>query len=259
MDIRFFKYCKNKGIRVVHFYRDFFWKFSFLKKTIRYKVLLLRILNEVELWLLSSSLDYFLVPTKKFKDILPGWFEPKVLELPPGHDLVQVEPEESNIINIIYVGGLGPLYPIEEAIKEIMAQDNMKLFLVCREEEFQLLKTKIEIDSKRIEIVHANSTDLRELYSKMDYGLLAVKPFDYWNYANPVKLYEYIGYGLPIIATKGTLVGDIVKENNIGIELSDINSLRNINKPNDMMLKNVASFAQKTSWLERCKFVLNLE
>ena len=49
-----------------------------------------------------------------------------------------------------------------------------------------------------------------------DIAILFVKPQEYWEFASPVKLYEYLGFEKPILASSGTLAGEFVRKNNIG-------------------------------------------
>ena len=41
-------------------------------------------------------------------------------------------------------------------------------------------------------------------------------PHEYRDFAAPLKLFEYIGNGKPIIATEGTFVGDVVTRDKLG-------------------------------------------
>ena len=43
-----------------------------------------------------------------------------------------------------------------------------------------------------------------------------IEPMEYRQLAVPVKLFEYIGAGKPILATKGTLTGRKVEEESLG-------------------------------------------
>ena len=44
----------------------------------------------------------------------------------------------------------------------------------------------------------------------------------------PVKLFEYMSYNKPILATKDTVAGDFVKENNIGWTINyNYNTIKN--------------------------------
>ena len=57
---------------------------------------------------------------------------------------------------------------------------------------------------------------IRDSYAGSHIGVLAVRPSAYRDIAVPVKLFEYIGYGRPIIATRGTEAGRIVEANGVG-------------------------------------------
>jgi glycosyltransferase involved in cell wall biosynthesis len=54
------------------------------------------------------------------------------------------------------------------------------------------------------------------LYTLCHIGLIFVEPSPYWKFAIPYKLFEYLSYGKPIIASKGTAAGDFVQKWNVG-------------------------------------------
>jgi glycosyltransferase involved in cell wall biosynthesis len=58
--------------------------------------------------------------------------------------------------------------------------------------------------------------ELDEKYKEADIGLLYTEPSEYRTFAVPYKLFEYMSYRLPIIATSGTWAGNFVQDNNIG-------------------------------------------
>ena len=64
--------------------------------------------------------------------------------------------------------------------------------------------------------MHLPHEQLQELLSTSNVGLLYVEPTEYRKFAMPFKLFEYMGHGLPIIATKGAAIGDFVAEHDIG-------------------------------------------
>ncbi|MEX6004096.1 glycosyltransferase [Providencia vermicola] len=93
--------------------------------------------------------------------------------------------------------------------------------------------------------------------------MLFVEPHEYWTFASPVKLYEYLGYQKPIISSKGTLAGSFIKNNNIGWVIPyDTNILINlltniINDPSqlDSIHENLKKLAPNHSWQSRAKQV----
>ena len=92
-----------------------------------------------------------------------------------------------------------------------------------------------------------------------------VKPDQYRTFAAPIKLYEYLGEGKPIIASKGTLVGKFVEENNIGwaIEYTSgalVDLLKNLQSEPEKVKSaqlRVKALAEKNTWDARVKTVIN--
>ncbi len=68
----------------------------------------------------------------------------------------------------------------------------------------------------RTRVVHRSGAELEPLYADAHIGSLLMEPIEYREFAAPLKLYEYLGHGKPIVATAGTLAGDFVEENGIG-------------------------------------------
>jgi glycosyltransferase involved in cell wall biosynthesis len=113
--------------------------------------------------------------------------------------------------------------------------------------------------SENISIVHKNGDELHELYKKADIAMLYVKPQEYREFAAPVKLYEYIGEGKPIIASKGTLAGSFVLENDVGwsVEYTKeactdlLNFLQTYSVELKIKQENIQKIALKHTWRAR--------
>ena len=68
----------------------------------------------------------------------------------------------------------------------------------------------VEAAGGRIEVVHRSGEELTALYERADLCVLFVEPDPYREFASPVKLYEYLGRGKPVIASQGTLAAEVV-------------------------------------------------
>jgi len=55
-----------------------------------------------------------------------------------------------------------------------------------------------------------------DLMAKSDIGLAVFPPNELMHYASPIKVFEYMAAGLPIVTTKGTEAARIVKKYNVG-------------------------------------------
>ena len=51
--------------------------------------------------------------------------------------------------------------------------------------------------------------------AESDIGLAAFPPNELMHYASPIKVFEYMAAGLPIVTTKGTEAARIVKKYNV--------------------------------------------
>jgi glycosyltransferase involved in cell wall biosynthesis len=148
---------------------------------------------------------------------IPTITQDKFKALPPGHDEYEKTSIKKSIksIELLYIGGLGCHYQMHKLFTVLKEFPKIHFTLCTRENEWQNKKDEYELP-KNIFIVHKNGDELKELYSKADIAMLFVKPQEYWEFAAPVKLYEYIGKEKPIIASCGTLAGEFVAGNSIG-------------------------------------------
>ena len=97
-----------------------------------------------------------------------------------------------------------------------------------------------------------------------DVAVLFVKPQEYWEFASPVKLYEYLGYQKPILASEGTLAGCFVRENGIGwtipYEESELKQLLEALSSSrdgiDSIHENLRKTSSEHSWKARAKQVI---
>ena len=218
MDFDFFKFCKNRNIKIGLFYRDIYWRF---KKDLKGKLFIKHIIAEpffrYELVQYNKLVDIVYVPSMQMAKYVPTVKQSKFKALPPGHDEYTLGTQKSleKTINLLYIGGLGSHYQMHKLFKVLENFPNFYFTLCTREIEWENAKSQYTL-SNNINIVHKNGNELVELYDNADIAMLFVKPQDYREFAAPVKLFEYIGKEKPIIASKGTLAASFVEEHSIG-------------------------------------------
>jgi len=275
LDFGFMKYCKKNKIKIGLYYRDIYWKFPF------YGTGLNPLKKKFAIWMYEYDIkqyrkiiDILYLQTMEMAKYLPNTIGETIIKtLPPGgeynEEKIKVRNEHysnktDNNINIFYVGGIGVLYDLEPLLKVVNEKEYLSLTVCCREKDWEEEKTRYEkYLNDRIKIIHKSGKDLQEYYERADLCSLYFPDDEYRRFVLPIKLFEYIEYGTPIIATKGTETGKFLSENNIGWEIPCksqelsklLNKLHNNRKLIVEKHNNVVSILKKHTWLERAKQV----
>lgn len=220
-DIRFLRFCRRRSIPVGLFYRDIHWVFpEFRQRLSKRQVALLTWRFRSDLRGYRKALDVLFLPSAKMKRYLPNSDRYYVYALPPGAEVVTNEPVGGGI-QAIYAGGLGNNYRIHEALRgaELAASCgvNVRFTLCTRSSEWASQEADYcLLTGDWLTVVHESGEGLDHLYSRSNLGLLFVEPVEYWEFAVPVKLFDYIGHGLPVVASEGTLAGEMTSELGVG-------------------------------------------
>lgn len=270
LDFNFFKNLKLYNVPIGLFYRDIYWKFNDYSNDWSYlKNKIANFFYRYDLKKYSQLIDIIYLPSIEMGQYIPYISRDKFRELPPGCDISYDEDpllDRSNTskLNLFYVGGISSHYQMHELFKGISLSD-CKLQVCNRINEWDRVKNEYLPYCHNIEVVHKSGKDLKELYLNADIACLFVKPDQYRTFAVPIKLYEYLGEGKPIIASKGTLVGKFVEENNIGwaIEYTSgalVDLLKNLQSEPEKVKSaqlRVKALAEKNTWDARVKTVIN--
>lgn len=265
LDFGFFKFCKKHGIKIGLFYRDIYWLFSEYGQELSFwKRNIAKFFYKYDLKKYNELVDIVYVPSMQMTKYTPIVNQNKFKALPPGHDDYEsfVAKNITDKIELLYIGGLGSHYQMHKLFAVVKKFPKIHFTLCTRENEWQNAKSEYEL-SENISIVHKSGDELKGLYANVDIAMLFVKPQEYWEFAAPVKLYEYIGKEKPIIASKGTLAGKFVEENCIGwtIEYEEkaLEKLfkKLLEEPAEAKLKqeNIQLLKIKHSWEARVKTV----
>lgn len=261
---------KNKPIHV--FYRDAYWLLAedFFSKDIKnlVKIKLTEILQKRDLRVYNKTISMLYMPTEtcikefskyyKFKNMKP---------LPPGTD--NNHHFEYKITHTgIYVGGSTKPYGVDILIKayEILNKDidTYKLIIVTRNGELQN-EEELNNTYDWIIIVHkSGKKELEPLYRKADCAFLPQRKSLYLDMSFGIKMFEYIGYGLPIIVNDLFEMKRFVEDNGIGISYNktaeslaeSIKSFYSDGKQHDIR-KNIIRTCNENLWVSRVDTIVS--
>lgn len=218
LDEHFFSYCRKKGIPVGLFYRDAFWQFPYYKeRTARWIPYVTIPFYKHELGRYHSCVDVLFVPSDEFANAIG--YKGRYRELPSGGDPELVRREApSDEISLFYVGGVAGINDIEMVVDAVKDRDHIRLTLCCPEDQWIGCGATKEIAEKssNIYVIHKKGEEVKEWLKKADVALAYYARNSYRDLAMPVKLFEYIGCGKPVITTAGTAAGRYVTDNGIG-------------------------------------------
>lgn len=218
LDFSFLKFCRKSNIKVGLFYRDIYWIFDEYKNRLS---LLKRMVTEFfyyfDLRQYNKSVDILYLPSKKMHNYFPVKFRCDICALPPASVATSysLQKKVDAQLNFIYVGGLGVIYNLHLFCATICPLDNIALHLCVRERDWNESRSDYA-QYKNITVHHKSGAELDDVYRECDIAVYFLHPSELWTFAMGVKLFEYLSYRKPMIAVKGTAVGEFVEKNNIG-------------------------------------------
>ncbi|KAB7707400.1 glycosyltransferase [Bacillus aerolatus] len=120
---------------------------------------------------------------------------------------------------ICYVGGITIVRGISEMVKALSLTDNIHMllggrFAVSAERE---LVTRLNGWTKVKELGYLSRDEVKEVYQKSKVGLVVLHPTLNYVDALPVKMFEYMAAGIPVIASDFPLWKGIIEKNECGI------------------------------------------
>ena len=267
LDVGFFRSLRRNGVPVGQFLRDIYWVFPNYRESLPFfKLRAALAAYEWDMRTLRHHVDRVFLPSLKVGEYINLGNVP-VSALEPGHGHAEPlsGPEEG--ASLFYVGGIGPGYKLHElfaAVKRAWEEKNLDVRLtVClRSEEWDAVKHEYEQWAcPAIEIVHGHGNSLREYFERTNIAAIVVDLDEYWKLGVPVKLYEYVGAGKPVMVTKGSLAGDMVERMELGwtvdnspeavVELLE----RLANDPQEIQRVRARVLSQRDAhtWLERAR------
>lgn len=219
VDLSFLRFCRRRGIPTGLFYRDIHWLFPEYRARVNAVIALgTRFFYRWDLLRYRSALDVLFLPTQKMAEYLPPANRASVVSLPPASDPVESPmPRSGSEVGLFFVGGLGPFYRLHECVAGVALSTHGAMTMCVPEANWGLMRPEYaELLDDSTRVVHAFGSQLESYYAEASIGSLFVEPIPYWDFAAPMKMFEYLAHGKPMIASEGTEAGRFVGEQGLG-------------------------------------------
>lgn len=264
-DISLIKKIHNMKVPILIFYRDAYWKFPEIWGKKGLKKLILLFLYKRDVKIIKKNCDIIYFPSNSMVNLF-NFKNSKVLM--PGCD-INISEKKQIYKQVIYVGGISDRYGTKlllDAFEIINKYSiNIKLNLVCRKIEWD--KFSEDMGKKEwLNVYHCSGgEDLKKIYDKSDIAVIPFKKVKYMDIAVPVKLFEYLGYGMPIVATNCAETEKIILDFKCGLICNDnaqsiadtIEKLYSNVDEIEAIKENIKNIVDNNTWGKRVETIIN--
>lgn len=223
--------CRSRGLKIAFFYRDLYWRDSAFRDVYSVKWWFKQTFSWLEWHLVRTNVDLFCLPTTGISRLLPKSavskmeFLPGIIEKKGFKGFKRLKDKES--YELFYVGGLKPpFYNIEELI-EIANLPYVNLTIVCREDEWINLKSRLN-SVDHISVHHRKSDELAEFYANADFLIDLRRNNGYYSLAFPYKYIESVSYGVPVLVYSYGEAGRIVGKHKLGVTVESLDEVKEL-------------------------------
>lgn len=232
IDAGFFRWCRAHDIPVGLFYRDVYWRFpkAHLPWWFTWQKRVIAIpCYWYEWFVYRSTVQHLFLPSVAMANALPTrWPQARMSAAPPGAILPSIgkyhQSGRNGHVQLFYVGSIGPNhYDLRPLLELLRLSSVAELTLCCREREWdQYRDFYAPLLTDRVSIVHASGDELAPLYARSDVFALIREGNSYLDFAVPTKVFESLGYCLPIITLEGTEAARIIAQDDLGWVVADL-------------------------------------
>lgn len=220
-DIRLIKRIHRMGIPIGYFMRDFHSKFPEIFPRRKGFVNSLKDLyldiRQKKTFAVLNNVDIVYLPCDETKVLFDY---PDMRALPPAGENHWIDKRKFRY-TAIYVGGISQHYSLGELLDAYTVlnenEEKYRLILCARKNEWESFEHPHK-NASWLEVHHASGEALAALYSSADIGLLIPKAGSAYNDVTlSVKIFEYMSYGLPIVAAHCVAMDNVINKYSIGI------------------------------------------
>lgn len=223
LDFRFLKFCRKQGIPVGLFYRDVYWKFPIFRDSASLlKRMILKPMFAYDLFQYRKSLDLMFLPTMRMQQYaFPGFpshpLPPGGVLRPESYEKKRSFPRNFGTLRIFYVGSLSSLYDNRLLFQAVQETPGVYLTVCTHQKQWASVRSSYEAYlCDRIEIVHKSGPALQEYYEAADVAAYCLNHNEYLDMAMPIKVFEAISYGTPLLATSIFSIAEMIQREDIG-------------------------------------------
>ncbi len=265
LDFRFLRDMRRKGIPVGLYYRDVFWRFDMYRGMLPWPARAVTVpLYHYDWWWYRRTVDHLFLPSLRMAAHLPGaWPHDRLSALPPGTQIandIPVRGSTDGSLRLLYVGGVRPpTYDLTPLLESVSAIPSLRLTLCCRREEWEQHRSYYSPSlCERVAITHLSGEQLTDLYAEADLLALILQGSSYLDFAVPVKVFESIGYGVPVMALGNNAAATLIENDDMGWVVSNVAEAQSMLKrlaenPALVLQKRqrVSSARRKHTWMAR--------
>ena len=240
----FFRTLGKAGVRRGLFYRDVYWRFPIYRDNLPlWKRTPAIAAYHADLAWYRRYLDVVFLPSLMMAKAVPGAERfPATVALPPGsewqpstaaasnddtaQDVATQNEAPSDQLRVLYVGAARPpLYDITHLLDAVRNTPQLRLRVCCPEADGDWVRSTAGYATGRVELHHIGADELPPHYAWAEIASVSFAPHDYRDFAMPLKLFEAIGAGLPIVASAPSSVAQLVEDESLGWTHTGVNTL----------------------------------
>jgi glycosyltransferase involved in cell wall biosynthesis len=278
-DVLILKETREKGVPLSIFYGDAFWKFpefagsevvGGLKNRAKQKVVAWMQRYDWSLYRKVATRIYF--PSSTMAEHFD--FASKGVSFPGTFNAPQSLLDKKNDIPMaVYVGGATYRYGAHlllDAFDRVNSEGiRVRLTFICQDSAWRQLPREYRAFEEKEWLLRLSASGdeaLAPLYAGADFACLPLRRNIYNDFAMPIKLFEYISYRKPIIATDCIEQAAFIRENGIGLVAPDttegyaraiLEFLALGETEKETLKRNMDATGERNTWRHRAQAVLD--